>query len=141
MILGKRAGLAQRYRLVLREDRVDEIAATIGSAEITRLFFDEVACATVHRAPAWPGVTIWGMLALGWAILGLAVREVGPFVGTVICGAPAVIAAAYPRFVLTLHAPNQAMWTLVSRWPRRRERAMARLFEAIRAYQTQKDAA
>jgi hypothetical protein len=140
--VGSRSYVVVRYRMLLFEDRVEEVGGTLLGLEIRRLFFDEVQCATVHRGSAVLEVLAWGvgavLLASGgvaaylggmpWVLLGLGVAALAAVLG-------AAHAAMRPPYVLVLRTADQALETRLSRDPTRRASVLGRLVRTIEPYQ------
>ena len=140
--VGARSYVVVRYRMLLFEDRVEEVGGTLLGLEIRRLFFDEVQCATVHRGSAVLEVLGWGLgvvlLAAGgvaayvgglpWLLLGLGVAALAALLG-------AAHAAMRPPYILVLRTADQVLETRLSRDPARRAAVLGRLVRAIEPFQ------
>jgi len=140
--VGTRNAVAIRYRLLLFEDRVEEVGETLLGLEIRRLFFDEVECATVHQASR-----LLGILAGGSATAVLLLGAVGAGFGqwfpgvyafavlTLVAACLTAYAVVRPPFRLVLRAPSHSLEALLSRDAAKREEAIRRLTRAIDRFQ------
>jgi hypothetical protein len=144
LLLGRRNAAFQRYRVLLFEDRMEEVSMTLGSLEVSRLFFDEAAYATVHRMRNWPHVLAMGVLAAIPAAMaiGFAVSSTGiertiwvlcwSLLALFLLGWLAYL-VLYPPHQLVVRAPDQKFSVLLPR--RKGERIIQRLVQAVEAYQ------
>lgn len=148
--IGSGAGglLVQASRYVLREDRLEELATASASWEVTRLFFDEATCATVHRkrerltiAVSIAVTVIFLLLAFGFSWnssardpLWIVSVSIWLPLAAVTAGLAASVALR-PRRVLVVRARDQTMEVLLPRGARKREKAIRDLVETIETYQ------
>ena len=139
-ILATWSDLVQRHRALLREDRVEDLTFSLVHAEVGRLFFDEATCATVHPKPAWPAVLAAATGALLCFGIGAATYP-EPIAATVfgslvtLLAVAAALVAVFPNYQLTIHTPDQTMTITLGRRRGRREEALRRFTEAVRAWQ------
>jgi hypothetical protein len=131
------------YRMLLFEDRVEEVGGTMLGLEVRRLFFDEVESATVHRSSAAPSViAAWAaalVLAGAAAGAGFGGLRLLSFLFSLLAVAAIVVAVAAalrPPYTLVLRARGHTLQTVLPRDPGRRDEAMGRLARSIERYQS-----
>ncbi|GEM_PF-5244077 len=132
--------VVQRHRALLREHCVEDLTCSMTQVEAGRLFFDEAACATVHAKPAWPEVLAGAAASL--VFLGIAIGMFPEPVAAGICGGLAIVlavvtllAGSFPKHQLTIRTGDQTMTIILARRRGKREEALKRLLEAVRAWQ------
>jgi len=140
-LIGWRRTLLQRHRLLVFDDRLEEVTDALLGLEVRRLFFDEAESLTVHRAL---GALIGtGALAVVFTLLllGVALAGADRSVIVVIAIILAVIALAlvlllvFPQHVVKVRAPDQVFEAQLPALRFRRERAVRLLVEKIERYQ------
>ena len=140
-LLGVRSSVFQRCRIYAADDRLEERVYTLSHLEVTRLFFDEATCATVHRIRGWPTIIVLSFLLL-WMIIGLFAIGPEPGVRVVLAILFVIFAAALlylivsPIHRLVMRTRDQEMTIDLPRSPRKREERIRRLAEAVTAYQS-----
>jgi hypothetical protein len=141
ILLGRRKSLLQRHRLLLFEDRIEEVTDALLGLEVRRLFFDETESVTVHRTYASLIITGLLLLLFGLVLVLVAVtagdREL--LFGLAILVLMALLALVFqlvcPPHLLKVRAPGQVLEAHLPVLPPLRERALRRLVEAIERYQ------
>jgi hypothetical protein len=144
--IGRRNELFQRYRILLFEDRIEEVSLSLTGLEVKRFFFDEAAAATVRPLHRWPEalVAVVGAGLLFWAAVSMAAgptdRVAAAVVGVI--GLLALLVFAYvvvnPLQKVQLHGSEESLEFVLPRSRARGERALRRLVRAIEAYQSQR---
>jgi hypothetical protein len=142
--VGARSLVAVRYRMLLFDDRVEEVAGTVLGLEIRRLFFDEAQSATVHRTSAAPQVLVgvFGSLFLAGAaaLAGYGSLRLLSFILSLLVVVGiwyTVRAAIWPPYVLVLRTADQALSTGLPRDPGRRAEVVGRVARTVERYQAQ----
>ena len=139
--IGRRSGTLQRFRILLFEDRIEDVSIRLDGLEVRRLFFDEVESATVHRRKGVvdlvAGVVLTGLFL---TIALLSARPAPPvavlFAAIALAtGALTALALVYPQHRLVVYAPDQKIEIPLSRSAARRDRTLARLVRTIGRYQ------
>jgi hypothetical protein len=142
--VGTRSFVAVRYRMLLFEDRVEEVGGTPLGLEIRRLFFDEAQCATVHRTSTALEVVAGAFCALLFAA-GAVLAHLGDlWLGSFLLSLLAVVAVGYavhgvvrPAYVLVLRTADQHLETRLPRDSGRRAEVVGRVARTIERYQAQ----
>lgn len=131
-------------RLLLFDDRVEEVRAIGFELEITRLFFDELRCATVTPRRHWLeplaliGVAFLGV-AGGTALARAGDVSISPVAGLTLVFFSLLLLAvggwllATPAPVLTLYAADHKLDATLPRRAGARRRRLTRLVEAVEA--------
>jgi len=142
--VGRRNEPFARYRVLLFEDRLEEVRDALTGLEIKRFFFDEAQFATVHREGNWLEVGLAGALGLFFLLLTVAVLLEPPVepVAAAIAGGTTLALGGITAYLLrspphrmAIRAPDHA---LEFRLPRRggpREEALRRVVRAVERYQ------
>ena len=141
--IGRRTELFQRYRILLFEDHLEEVSATLTSLEVKRFFFDEAEFATVHPLRRWPEVSLAVVAVLLFALVTVALvrnplyLSAGSVTGGIalVCIGLIAYLAVNPPHKLVIHAPDEALEFILPRLRGRRERAVQRLQGTIESYQ------
>jgi hypothetical protein len=141
-LIGSRATPFGRARLLAFHDHVELLSGGgLWGWEVRRLFFDDLTCATARSAVQWGNIVAGGTLSLLLLVFGLALLPYAAVAGGIfgLAGAGGLVAAAIGVFVppheLKIHAPGQALVTLLPRDGASRERALGELQRAIDVYQ------
>ena len=146
--IGRRNELFQRYRILLFEDRIEEVSLSVTGLEVKRFFFDEAAALTVRPLRRWPEALV-ALVAAGlllWAAVALILaanptdRAGGAII--LVLGLLALLAFAYvvanPLQKVELHGSEESLEFVLPRFRGRGERALQRLVRAIEAYQSRR---
>jgi len=145
-LLGKKSSSVQVFRYVLWEDRIEQVASMLFATEVTRLFFDELTSATVHRHRPLVWITIWslafltaaGSLALLFLFPSRTFEPVMTFFAIVgLLVLVVSLPGALPRHRMVVHAPGQSFDFSLSLLPGRREAAIRRFIEAVEQHQAE----
>ena len=142
--VGRRSFVAVRYRMLLFDDRVEEVGGTPLGLEIRRLFFDEVQCATVHRTSTALEVVAGAFCALlfvgGAVLFHLGDLWLGSFYMSLLALAAvgyAVHGVVRPAYVLVLRTADQHLETRLPRGARERAEVIGRVTRTIERFQAQ----
>ena len=139
--IGRRSGTLQRFRILLFEDRIEDVSIRLDGLEVRRLFFDELQSATVHRRKGVVDLVAGSVLTGLLLTIALVSARPAPPVAAVFAGialatgALTALALAYPRHWLVVYAPDQKIEIPLSRSAARRDRTLARLVRTIGRYQ------
>ena len=145
-IIGKRYSSVQVFRYVLWEDRLEQVASMLFATEVTRLFFDELTSATVHRHRPLVWITIWSLAfltgagSLAMAVLapmGVLESVMAVFATFGIVVSVVSLPAALPRDRMVVHAPGQSFDFNLPLLPGRREAAIRRFIDAVEQHQAE----
>jgi len=139
--IGRRSGTLQRFRILLFEDRIEDVSIRLDGLEVRRLFFDELQSATVHRRKGVVDLVAGSVLTGLLLTIALVSARPAPPVAAVFAGialatgALTALALAYPRHWLVVYAPDQKIEIPLSRSAARRDRTLARVVRTIGRYQ------
>lgn len=145
-IIGKRYSSVQVFRYVLWEDRLEQVASMLFATEVTRLFFDELTSATVHRHRPLVWITIWslafltaaGSIALLYLFPSRTFEPVMAFCATAgLVVAVVSLPVALTRDRMVVHAPGQSFDFNLPLLPGRREAAIRRFIDAVEQHQAE----
>lgn len=143
VVLARRRDVHQTYRLLLFDDRLEEVGQNLLGSEVRRLFFDEAESATVHASRDWAQIVLAGLFGAGLLALGVVLRDdemvAELAVALAVLGVGAlglvVFGLVNPPHVLHVRASDHALSGRLPRFAGRREDVLARLARAIELYQ------
>ncbi len=141
--IAKGSSLLQRKMFFLREDRVEEMSGSLGGWEASRLFFDEITCATVRRVISVGVIAVCMLLCVVFVIMAIALMADRNAMAAMIVPVPlalvfllvALFHMLLPPYQLVLNAPGQSMEMTLPGRTRKREEILRRITVAIEAHQ------